>query len=128
MADVSHLWGQDLTAGANGDLATVSGAALGRQRVLRRLLTNPGDYIWHLDYGAGLSAYVGQPEATVVIQAVVVAQLALESAVAQSPPPTVTTNATPDGVVVVSISYVDADTGEPQVIGISVDSLGATEV
>ena len=57
MSDISHQWGSDLSIGPTGDFALVSGAILGQQRVLRRLLTNPGDYIWHPDYGAGLAEF-----------------------------------------------------------------------
>lgn len=55
MPDLSHQWGSDLLIGPTGDLATASGTELGQQRVLRRLLTNASDYIWHLGYGAGLA-------------------------------------------------------------------------
>ena len=61
MPDLAHEFGADLQAGPTGDLALADGAALGRQRVLRRLLTNPGDYIWHPTYGAGLARFVGHP-------------------------------------------------------------------
>ncbi len=55
MYDLSHQWGDDLTVGPTGDMALVTGSVFGQQRVLRRLMTNPGDYIWQLDYGAGLA-------------------------------------------------------------------------
>ena len=50
-----------LRAGAAGDLAPAAGTLRGQQRVLRRLLTNPGDYIWQPGYGAGLGQFVGKP-------------------------------------------------------------------
>ena len=34
---------------SSGDISVVSGPLLGQQRVLRRLLTNPGDYIWQMN-------------------------------------------------------------------------------
>jgi len=46
MSDISHLWGNDLTIGPTGDLAVASNDGLTQQRVLRRLLTSVGDYIW----------------------------------------------------------------------------------
>ena len=58
MHDIAHQWGSDLLTSSVGDLASVSGPLLGQQRVLRRLLTNPGDYIWQLDYGAGLARFI----------------------------------------------------------------------
>jgi len=46
MVDVQHRWAGDLAVTATGDLAVVTGGPLGTERVLRRLLTNPADYIW----------------------------------------------------------------------------------
>ena len=63
-----------------GDLAG-DGAALTQQRVLRRLLTNPGDYIWQLGYGAGLGQFVGRPGVPAAIAGVAGAQILLEAAV-----------------------------------------------
>ena len=60
-SDLAHWFGQDLNVAASGDLLTVDGTAKGQQRVLRRLLTNPGDYIWEPTYGAGLASKIGQP-------------------------------------------------------------------
>ena len=45
MYDIFHEWGSDLVVGSGGDLALASGSAVVSQRVCRRLLTNPGDYI-----------------------------------------------------------------------------------
>ena len=61
MQDAALIWGGDLGAGNTGDIALASGTILGQQRILRRLLTNPGDYIWHTEYGAGLAQFVGSP-------------------------------------------------------------------
>ena len=61
MPDISHQFSADLSLSPTGDLATITAPQLTQQRVLRRLLTNPGDYIWHPSYGAGLAAFVGQP-------------------------------------------------------------------
>ena len=62
MPDLAHQFGADLVAGATGDLAVVDGPALGRQRVLRRLLTNPGDYIWQRRSPAQRLVRGGVPE------------------------------------------------------------------
>ncbi len=112
MPDLSHEFGADLAAGPTGDLALAEGAALGRQRVLRRLLTNPGDYIWQPDYGAGLGRFVGQPAAPERIRAVVRSQIFRERSVARSPEPVVEVQAGDDGRVFVAIRYADADSGE----------------
>lgn len=117
MPDLSHEFGADLGVGAGGDLALAEGPALGRQRVLRRLLTSPGDYIWHPEYGAGLGRFVGQPVAAARIRAVVLSQIFREAAVARSPEPAVEVRDEGDGRVFVSIRYADAETGAAQVIG-----------
>jgi hypothetical protein len=52
MYDIFHEWGSDLVVGSGGDLALATGSAIVSQRVRRRLLTNPGDYLWNLDKGA----------------------------------------------------------------------------
>jgi hypothetical protein len=89
MNDIFLEWGGDLGVGSTGDLALVAGCSMTSQRVRRRLLTNAGDYIWQLDYGGGLAQFVGTPAKPTDIEAVIRAQLSLESAVLSSPPPQV---------------------------------------
>lgn len=111
MADLSHNWGGDLSVSAGGDVATVSGLTMGQQRILRRLLTNPGEYLWHPDYGAGLPAFIGLPLDIGLVTGVIRAQLAGEKGVAQQPEPQITVTVIPNGLAV-SILYYDADTGD----------------
>lgn len=113
MADASHVFGSDLSVGPTGDLALSSGTAYGQERVLRRLLTNPGDEIWLLDYGAGLPGMVGQPTNARRIQAIARSQMLQEQAVARTPAPTVDVTVQNTGVVTASVRYADANTGEP---------------
>lgn len=125
MSDISQVWGADLTVGPTGDLALVTSAALGQQRVLRRLLTNPGDYIWDLDYGAGLSRFVGQPANTLQIGAVIRSQIFKEAAVAHTPEPVIDVQVAPGGgagIVYVHVRYVDAPSGQTQVLSFSVSA------
>jgi phage baseplate assembly protein W len=125
MADISHQWGSDLAVGPTGDLASVSGPLLGQQRVLRRLLTSPGNYIWQLDYGAGLARFIGQPVNALQIRAVVRSQIFKEAAVARSPEPVIDVQASPDaatGAVYVHIRYVDAPSGQTQTLSFSVSA------
>jgi phage baseplate assembly protein W len=100
-----------------------SGPLLGQQRVLRRLLTNPGDYIWHLDYGAGLAQFIGRPVSPLQISAVIRSQIFKESAVARQPEPVIDVQLSPGGgtgTVYVYIRYVDADSTQTQVLSFSV--------
>lgn len=120
MADLVLQFGGDLAIGPTGDLAVVDGPALTQQRVLRRLLTNPGDYIWQLDYGAGLGQFVGQPGAPAAIAGVARTQLLREAGVAPSPPPVVTAVAASNGAVTASLSYSDAATAQVTSLSFSV--------
>lgn len=110
-SDISHVYGEDLTVDATGDLAVSDGSQLGVERILRRLLTNPGGYIWSLSYGGGLAAFLGHPAAANRIAAVVRSQMFLEAAVAKTPAPVINVKVQPDSTVIVNIRYADADTG-----------------
>lgn len=120
MQDLSHLWGADLTAGPTGDLASVSATQLGQQRVLRRLLTNPGDYIWQPDYGAGLARRIGSPVNAATLRGIIRSQIFKEAAVARTPEPVIDVVPAVDGSVYVHIRYVDAAGGGTQVLSFSV--------
>lgn len=120
MLDLSHVWSSDLSANSGGDLATVTGSEVGQQRVLRRLLTNPGDYIWQPDYGAGLGSYVGEPVSPATIAATIRSQMYKEASVAHDPEPVIDVQAGPGGTVYVHIRYADTDTGNGQVLTFSV--------
>lgn len=112
MADLALQFGGDLAVSATGDIALSDGAALTQQRVLLRLLTNPADYIWQLSYGAGLAQFIGQPGAPAAIRGVTRAQMLLEAAVAQSPAPVVRTVLGDDGMVGLTVSYTDSQSGQ----------------
>jgi phage baseplate assembly protein W len=105
MADLAHEWGIDLMIGPGGDLQVVDGDGQVRQRVLRRLLTNPGDYIWQLNYGAGLAAFVGEAQPAGRVRAVVRDQLRLEPAVARSPEARVQVSISEPNAISLDISY-----------------------
>lgn len=112
MADALLLFGGDLALGTSGDLALGSGSVLTEQRVLRRLLTNPGDYIWQLPYGAGLGQFVGAAGAVGEVTAVARAQLLAETRVAQSPLPQITVLQSGPSGIAMTIAYQDAITGQ----------------
>ncbi len=117
MSDLNHTFGGDLAVAADGDLAAISGGALGQQRVLRRLLTNAGDYIWQLAYGAGLPAMIGTPVDAAAITGLVRSQIFLESAVAQNPAPVIDVQAE-NTIVSLQITYSDVTDTTTQSVGV----------
>lgn len=116
--DVSLDWGNDLVLSSTGDLQTVSGAARSEQRVLRRLLTVPGNYIWHPEYGAGVPALIGQALSLDLfdqIKALIKANIFLEESVAQTPPPDIFLQTIQSGLFC-QINYIDNPTKESIVL------------
>jgi len=115
MADIDHYWGDDLQFSDQGDLVVVSGTTEGVQRVLRRLLTNLGTYIWHpRDYGTGVRAKVGAILDVQELTSLIRSQIFLEAAVSPTPEPTIEVTPTIDGAFV-RIQYWDALTQSPAV-------------
>ena len=113
MPDAFLTWGSDLASSPTGDLASASGAVLGRQRVLRRLLTNPGDYVWQPTYGAGLARFIGQPANPAAIRAAIRAHIFREPAVARQPEPVIEIASGPPGTLSITVRYADATSAEP---------------
>jgi hypothetical protein len=121
--DVAHTYSEDLVVSANGDLLTVSSVAESEQRVLRRLFTNPGDYIWQPGYGAGLPAKIGDPFDVATIESIVQSQMFLEESVVRTPPPDIEVASFPNGMSV-DISYVEADSGDDVTLSFPVTANG----
>lgn len=122
LSDIWHEWSGDLQTTNSGDLLTVTGTTRGEQRVLRRLLTNPGDYIFQPEYGAGLPSFIGKTLDIPKLQALCVSQMLLEDVVAKSPPPVVIVAQSPSDLssIQVKISYTDQPTNTPVVLAFSV--------
>ena len=120
MSDNALMWGGDLAAGNTGDLSQSTGVALSQQRVLRRLLTNPGDYLWDPSYGAGLGRFVGAPTNMAAIRSAIRSQIFQEASVARLPEPFIDVQSSSAESVYVSIRYVDAASGMTQVLSFSV--------
>src|ERR1700730_9284821 len=120
MSALCTQFGSAPVVGAPGYLPAACGSLLGQQGVLRRLLTNPGDYIWAPDYGAGLARFVGAPADAAQIQAVIRSQIFKEAVVAQQPAPVIDVQSDDAGMVYVHVRYADADSGATQVLSFSV--------
>ena len=85
-------WGGDLSIGPSGDVNVTSIETDIQQRIVRRLFTNRGDYIWNTGYGAGLGGFVGEPRSSEFIESTILNQLQLERLVAVTPTPIVKTS------------------------------------
>ena len=118
MNDVHLGWAGDVASSETGDLAAVGRPELGTERVLRRLLTNPGAYLWHPGYGAGLARYVGQPIDPAGIEALIRSQMMLELSVARDPEPLITVRPDVGGSLFVQVRYADADTAVARTLNI----------
>ena len=120
MPDANLVWSGDLGVSPAGDLALVDGAVRGQERVLRRLLTNPGDYTWEPSYGGGLGRFVGAVASRRAIEGTIRSQMFSETAVSHDPEPTVSATLLSDGSVFVDITYVDSPSATTQTLTFSV--------
>lgn len=119
MNDLSQYFGGDIGQSATGDLQTIDGTTKGQQRVLRRLLTNPGDYIFHPDYGAGLPRMVGELADIEKVRALIRGQMLLEDSVARTPEPLIDVQAIAGGIAC-RLQYTDAVSKAPAVLSFNV--------
>lgn len=98
--EIFQEYGNDLVVNTvTGDLISVDGVELTRQRIIRRLLTspiivtNPPDYLENPTYGAGVAQFVGDIGTETVINKIkglITSQMYLEQTVSQNPPPVIT--------------------------------------
>lgn len=119
MSDVAHYFSSDLGLGATGGLQVAEGSLLSQQRILRRLLTNPGDYIWEPGYGAGLPRFIGQKLDLTALTALIRSQMYLEGSVQQQPEPQIELTPILNGIFV-RIVYVEAQTGRTETLAFEV--------
>ena len=120
MNDIDHFIGGDIALSATADVNVATALTASQQRVLRRLLTNPGDYIWHPEYGAGLPAEVGKLADERRIKGLIQSHIFLEPVVLKNPPPVVIVTPIMGGVAV-RIQYADAQTGQTATLAFNVN-------
>ena len=132
MADIDHLWGNDINLSPAGDIAVTDGTNLGVERIIRRLMTRgdnaagvnemgyTGEYIWHPSYGASLTQRVGGALNIPLIKSKIQSQIKKESAVAKLPLPVITITPFLNGASV-SIVYTDASTSQQQTLSFNVN-------
>ena len=115
MADISHVWGNDLIIDDCGDILWANGTTEVSQRLVRRFLTNPitfnaqgkvlikPDYIFEPTYGGGARTYVDalySPTLAASVQRRLLDQIAEEPLVAATPAPVVQVGQIQGGMVV----------------------------
>ncbi len=123
MSDLSHYWGSDLTLAANGDLLVATDTTEVNQRILRALMTSPGDYLFHMQYGVGVGQYVGKALTATdyaKIRAAVRSVVVRDPEVAQTPTPQINFRVNAQGYVLVSISYTYKPSGQLQTLTFTV--------
>jgi phage baseplate assembly protein W len=126
MIDLKLSPSGDLTTSPTGDLAGIDGLAKSRDRVLRRLLTPPGSYLAHPEYGAGLQMLIGRPIDGKAIQALILGQMYQEATVSHVPEPTITVSTDNAGDVYVSIVYICVPNNQQVALGIGLSSNGVS--
>jgi len=117
LSDLDQTFGGDISVNNTHDLLLASGVTLCQERILRRLLTNPGDYIWQPSYGAGLRQYVGSVGKINEIVRVIKTQMALEPGVS-NPQPAVTYL---QNGLSVTITFTDTQTQQPTILSFEVN-------
>ena len=120
LEDIFHVWGNDLSASTAGDLLRVSGVMRSQQRVLRRLLTNGGEYLSHPEYGGGLAGLVGSRASISYIKTLIKGQMLLEPSVAKTPAPVIEVIPITGGFQV-NLSYTALPDQQPTALSFSVD-------
>lgn len=120
LSDLYQWYGGDVTSSATGDLQTVTGDTRSQQRIVRRLCTNPGDYIQHPDYGGGLPKLIGSNASASDVKAIVQSQMRLEDSVLQLPAPVVTVTPITNGMQI-QIQYTDALSRKPVLLSFDVN-------
>lgn len=119
-ADIDHWVGSDPNLSKSNDMGAVVSGSKSQQRILRRLLTNPGGYVWHPSYGAGILQHIGDTDANLqIIEGIIIAQAQLEQGVSQSPPPSVTFDISGDDVTA-NIQYTEQATNSRQFLSFTV--------
>lgn len=121
LTDLSATWDGDLALSASGDLATVEpGTGKAYQRLIRTLFTNPDGMELHPDFGVGIGSWEGQTFGSAQEQAL---QALVYQNVLGDPDitdPEVTVEIVNPSLVTVTVSYLDAVTGQPSTFSFGV--------
>lgn len=121
--DINQLFGNDITLDATGNLFVAQGIDQTQQALIRRLLTNPGAYIWHPEYGAGVGRFVGENLSAQnfdAIKSTMVSQILEEETIAKVPIPQISFTPLPGNILQCDVLYYNAQTNIAQSISFQV--------
>jgi len=110
-----HWWGLDTQFTAAGDDASVTAVDEINQRIVRELLTPPGDYLFQPSYGAGLGRYIGRAlsnDKFSEIKAAIRSVVARQPDILKQPGAQIAFQNDASGLVAVQILYTYAPTGQ----------------
>lgn len=119
MADLGLEWNDDFRFTPSGDVSLVTGEDEARQRIIRRLYTALGGYVWDAEYGAGLPQKIGSTYQPQQIESIVRGQMLLEESVSQIPPPRIQVSSAVSGLQVIVIEY--RESGTNREIGFTIE-------
>lgn len=122
--DTYHYYGSDWQLSSNNDLLKTYHPEEGSQRLIRRILTVPGQYVWHPDYGVGAGQYIGNglsDRDLNRLKALIIAQIYQESFVGRTPPAEINLTRQDRGLLCV-IKYYDIVIEDYQVVNFTIYS------
>jgi len=113
---LQQFFGNDLILNSQGDLMVSDGDELTNELIVRRLLTNPGTYIWHPKYGAGIGRFIGEALSSSnfdYIKTIIISNIFMESGVSQFPSPQIDFTPLGNNILQCDIFYTSALTKNP---------------
>lgn len=117
--DIDHYFSADASPDLTGGATIAAGLTASQQRIIRRVLTNPGDYTANPDYGAGAGRFVGTtPQGLNQLKTLISSQILLEPSVAPYPFPKVELKTNYE-MLYITIEYVDVPTNTTQLLAFS---------
>ena len=101
--DLFLEWRTDLQVSAQGDLRTANEFTLLKQRIVRRLITFPGEVLFQPDFGVGIGRYIDEPlneDVYAALKRRIIDQVYKEDLVARNPEPEIEISAEYEGISV----------------------------
>lgn len=120
--DVHHIIGDDILLDKSNDLAFVFDTDETNQRIMRRLFTNKGTYIWNAKWGASIPWRVGDTLSAEVYREIVneIRAAVLEDGnVAKDPLPEITIEQSSNGLICY-IRYYNLSEDEHDIISLRI--------